>query len=430
MEAVRGDVRSAGGYPIRATWASLFPVITSEIAVVPAPRRDTCVGTARTMRSCLLACFVMLAIAAMGCDEEAIADASVTVDAGTDGGPGDAGTDAGPTPTFRIRLINDIPGLVGTTDEVGAAHVCAWFSNEGTVVGPPQFLTQATGPVPFRGVSPYLEFPVVAPIDYLLGLYDPGDLGTPAACPNDPHEGGAPAAAVLAEIAPELVPEGSFVSVVATGLAPDTLGATGGALPSVCNPAGAPTFMEPCTTFAQLVVYEDDRTPPASGMTRFRVMNQVANSTPPSGWTLCYDPGVVPMTPPAMGCTDLTPGARDNVALASAVAYGDATEYQDRAPIVPTGSPIAGIGGGLYLHLEDGSGCPPLIAGQACFPILAAFPPPAAGDDALPDEVRPMMEDGAILTVFINGLLPPGAPFEPDFGVSFFVWQDNLVAAP
>ena len=82
----------------------------------------------------------------------------------------------------------------------------------------------------------------------------------------------------------------------------------------------------------------------------------------------------------------------------------------------------------FYLHLEDGTGCPQLAAGDSCYPILAAFPPPAAGADPIPDEVRPSLAAGAINTIFISGLLPPGAPFEPDFGVSFMVWQDNYTA--
>ena len=209
---------------------------------------------------------------------------------------------------------------------------------------------------------------------------------------------------------------------------PDTFGATGGELPSVCNPAGAPTFMELCEAGAELFLYEDDQTAPAAGMARFRVMNQVVNSTPPSGWTLCYDPGIVPLPPPATGCADTTPAGGDQEALATAVAYSDVTDYADRAPIVPTDVPMAGVGGGFYLELETGAGCPDFTDGDACYPVLAAFPPPGAGEDPLPEEVRPMLSADTINTVFISGLLPPGAPYEDDFGVSFFIWHDDYVA--
>ena len=42
------------------------------------------------------------------------------------------------------------------------------------------------------------------------------------------------------------------------------------------------------------------------------------------------------------------------------------------------------------------------------------------------DNILPNIADGDIVTVFISGLLPPGAPFEDDFGTSFFVWKDNV----
>lgn len=383
-------------------------------------------------KTIFLACLVALPFGAMaGCDDDAPLDAGPRpIDGGLDAGT-DAGTDAGPTPTFRIRLVNDLPGLVGGTDEPGSVHICSWFSNGGSIVrGSTRFLTQslASG-IPFRGPSPYLEFPVIGPLDYLVGVYDVPELGDPASCPNDPDGTVAPAYALLATITPDRVPEGAVVTVVLSGLAADTLGASGGALPSICNAAGArPTFDQPCTTAAEAFVYADDPTTPAAGMTRLRVMNQVANSTPPSGWTLCYDPGVVPMSDPTAGCADTTPGAGDHEALASAVRYGEATAYADRAPILPAGSPAPGIGGGLYLHLEDGAGCRELAAGSSCYPILAAFPPPTMGADPIPDEVRPALAADAIHTIFISGLLPPGAPFSADFGVSFMVWQDDFVA--
>ena len=375
----------------------------------------------------------LIAFAAASCDGGGDIDAGpARTDAGIDSGVRDAGRDAGPTPVFDIRLVNNVPGLWGVTDDVGAAHVCAWFlSMDRVITGSTRFLTQASGPVPFRGVSPYLEFPVIAPLDYLVGIYDPADLGEPAACPADPNDVAAPQPALLARIAPDLVPEGVFVTAVASGLATNTLGATDGALPSLCNPAmAAPTFMVPCTTAAALFVYSDDRAAPADGMTRYRATNQVANSTPPSGWTLCYDPGVVPRAPPATGCADVTPMMGDQSALAVAVTYGTMTDYADRAPILPTGAPAPGIGGALYLHLEDGRGCPAFTTGRPCYPMLAAFPPPAMGEDPLPDDIRPMLADGAVHTIFISGLLPPGAPFEADFGVKFFVWQDNLGDTP
>ncbi|MGE0789389.1 MAG: hypothetical protein AB7S26_27190 [Sandaracinaceae bacterium] len=381
-----------------------------------------------------LLCSIAL-VGAVGCDDGGGTDAGTDAGGGggTDAGPRDAGggggTDAGPGEdaggdpgTFNVRLAHNLPGLVGTATDVGAAHVCLWwFETTGSVVpGTALFATGTSGPIPFRGVSGHTELPVIAPRGYTVGFYDAADITT--ACPADPYAATAPTAGLLVEVPPSEFAADSFRIAVATGLLPDTFGATGGALPSICNAAAAaPTFMEQCTTDAQLLLFDDDQTAPAAGMTRIRVMNQVANSTPPSGFTVCYDPGLVPMPPPATGCADLTTTA-DQEALATGVAYGMVTEYADRAPIQPTGVPTAGVGGGLYLAIEDGSGCPDFTAGDSCYPILAAFP---TMPEPLPPEIVPNLADGAIHTIFISGLLPPGAPFEDDFGVSFFVWHDN-----
>ncbi len=398
-----------------------------------------------------LACVVALALGAWGCDDNPETDAGLPrdagggTDAGTDaatpdedgGGMTDAGSDAGggmdagPPMNFEIRLVNNIPGLTGSTAVPGGFHVCTYIANNvsgAVVAGTAVFRTETVGPVPFRGVSPYLSFPSVAPFNYLVALYDPPNLGDPAACPADPNAAGAATAALIATVEPDDVPVDSRVSAIATGLLPDTFGATGGALPAVCNaPAAAPTFMETCTTGTQLLTVIDDQTAPASGMTRVRVSNQVANSTPPAAFVVCYDPGLVPNPSGDGSCIDGSPMMTDEVAISSApVPYGTVTDYADMSPRVPTGVPAAGVGGGLFIAL--GATCPDFSASGSnrCYPMLAALPPMTP---PLPDNIRPDLADGAINTIFISGLAQLG-PRDTTMrnGLSFFIWQDNYVA--
>jgi len=357
-------------------------------------------------------------------------------DAGVDAGESDAGP---PPETFEIRLANNLPGLVDGSGEAAGLHVCRYISFMGASVGGGTLLTGTLGPVPFRGVSPRLSALVS---EYLVAMYTPENLGTPAACPDDPVAMGAPTAAIVAVVPQDMLPADSQITLLVTGVGPDTLGASGGALPSLCNDAGAaPTFGALCTAEAQLLIIEDDQTAPAAGMARFRVSNQVVNSTPPSGFTVCYDPGLVPM--PDGSCVDTTPMAvaTDQVALATAVTYGTVTDYEDRAPIAPTDMPAAGSGGGIYLHLEDTMGCPDFTAAvaaggsSACYPMLAAAPPTPMGEDPLPGNVRFELEADTINTIFISGIVyrpDQAATVDPmgDFGPSFFVWQDDFVAAP
>ncbi|MBX3274048.1 MAG: hypothetical protein KF729_27530 [Sandaracinaceae bacterium] len=390
-----------------------------------------------------LACAVALALGAWGCDGNGGTDAGTMP--GTDAGPRDAGggggedsgmtmmdggggedsgmmmTDAGPPQTFQVRIVNNMPGLTGTTARPGGFHICLYVASGATILTS-RFVTQTLGPVPFRGVSPYTSLEVIAPLDYIAAFYEPANLGDPAMCPADPNAAGAPTAALIATIPPTALEVNGRYTIITSGLLPDTFGATGGALPSICNPAAAaPTFMAACTQGSQLLLIEDDDTAPASGNTRVRVSNQVVNSTPPSGFTVCYDPSIVPNPAGDGTCVDMNP-ADEAVALATGLAYGMVSAYAERAEIVPT-IPAAMAGGGLYVRLEDGMGCTPAFSGGRCYPILDAWP------TAMPaDEIQPRMADGSINTIFISGLLPPGAPFAATHGVQFFVWQDNYVA--
>lgn len=395
-------------------------------------------------RNRFLTCIVVLALGAFGCDEEDPSDAGMTGTdsgpSGMDAGPGepdaggeeDAGSDddagpddaGAPPSSFQIRVVNNLPGLTGTTMAPGGFHICLYVANNttGAIVGTPNFVTQTVGPVPFRGVSPYQALPSVDPFNYLVALYEPANLGDPAACPADPNDGAAPTAALVATVEPGDVPVDSVNTAIASGLLPDTFGATGGDLPPICNspPPAMATFAEACTQGSQLVIAADDQTEPAADMIHIRVSNQTVNSTPPSGWTLCYDPSLVPNPPPAEGCTDMDP-TDTPTAIAAATPYGTVTDYAEMAPIQPT-IPAADAGGGFYLRIEDGMGCTPAFtAGSPCYPVLTAFPmtPPA-------DNILPNIEAGDIVTVFISGLLPPGAPYEDNFGTSFFLWKDNL----
>lgn len=395
-----------------------------------------------------LACVVALALGAWGCDDNPETDAGLPrdagggTDAGTDaatpdedgGGMTDAGsdaggdTDAGPPMNFEIRLVNNIPGLTGSTAVPGGFHVCIYFANNttGAIIGEPRFATMSVGPIPFRGVSPYLAFPSVAPLNYVVALYDPPNLGDPAACPADPNATGAAEAALIATVEPAATPVDSRVTAIATGLVPDTLGASGGALPSVCINPSSGAFNGPCTSATQLVTLIDDPTAPASGMTRVRVSNQIANTPGTTGFTVCYDPSLAPNPPPATGCTDTNP-TDTATAVVTAQAYGTVSDYAEQAPVVPTIAAM-GVGGGFYLRVEDGMGCTPAFtAGAACYPVVAdALRPPTIPAD----EIRTRLDDGTINTIFLSGLIAPMGtePYAAAFGASFFVWQDNYVA--
>jgi len=401
-------------------------------------------------RNRFLVCIVVLALGAFGCDEEDPTDAGTT---GTDAGPGtdagggpmdaggdtdagddeDAGgTDAGAPMTFQVRVVNNLPGLTGTAMRPGGFHACLYFANAdtGAIIGDPNFATETAGPIPFRGVSPYLALPAItAPLNYLAAMYEPANLGDPAACPADPNDASAPEAALIATITPDQVPADSVNTAIASGLLPDTFGATGGALPSVCNsPAAAPSFDQLCTQGSQFIIVADDQTDPASGMIRIRVSNQTVNTTPPSGWTVCYDPSIVPNTPPAEGCVDSDP-TDTPVVLAMAAPYGTVTDYMEMAPIQPT-VPTPGVGGGIYLRIADTMGCPAtgFTAGDSCYPILADWP---AGMAPPATEIIPNVADGDVVTIFISGLIQPpsGSPTVAPYDVSFFVWKDNAAAS-
>ncbi|MCA9605016.1 MAG: hypothetical protein KC619_05455 [Myxococcales bacterium] len=398
-----------------------------------------------------MACVIALALGAWGCDNDGDMDGGTPgTDAGTDAGGGgtdagpedgggmtDAGTDgggtdAGPPMNFEIRLVNNVPGLTGTTAIPGGFHVCTYIQNNttlGIVPGTVYFATQTVGPVPFRGVSPYLGFTAVAPFNYLVALYDPPNLGDPAACPDDPNADGAPEAVLVATVEPAAVPVDSNVTAVATGFVPDTLGATGGALPSICINPGTGAFDALCTETTRLLTVIDDEAPPASGMTRVRVSNQIANTPGATGFTVCYDPTLVPNTPPATGCVDTNP-ADSATALVTAQAFGTMSDYADRDAILPTNMPVAGVGGGIYLRVEDGMGCTPAFtAGDACYPMLAMLP---AMDPPLPDNIRPDLAADTINTIFISGAIVPNPVAPPAwaaaFAPSFFIWQDDYVA--
>lgn len=371
-----------------------------------------------------------LCLALAACDGDGDPDAGV--DAGLftpfDAGPRafvDAAIDAGPPAVFTVRLAHQIPGMTGTEESPGAAHVCVWLFNDARQVPlPPQFLTQSTGPIPFRGVSPYLQLAVVSPLDYVMALYEPSDVAT--GCPSDPYASDAPEAALLDRLPADATPVDSVSTALAIGFARGTLGADEGALPARCDPTPNPApFDEPCPEAfaARLIVVADDLTPPADGMARLRVSNQIQNIAP-VGFNVCYEASLAPdVSMPPGACLDTNPSDTPSLLFAN-VTPGTVTEYVERAPITPT-VPSMGFGGAIYLVPETtgATGCPPfaaLPAGSRCLPILAAFPtaPPAAN-------IQPQLVDGAIGTLFISGVLGLSGEDAAAFGSLMFIWQDN-----
>ncbi|HJL14055.1 MAG TPA: hypothetical protein RMH99_00295 [Sandaracinaceae bacterium LLY-WYZ-13_1] len=380
------------------------------------------------MRRLFLSSLLLLAACDGGDDADAGLDAGPRPDAGLYDAGVDAGLDAGPEPTFRVRLVHDVPGMTGTEEAPGSAHVCAWLYNgERRVPLPPNFLTRSTGPIPFRGVSPYVPFAVVDPLAYRLGVYEPTDVAE--GCPEDPLASGAPSPVLLEDLEADQVPADSVSSVVLTGLLEGTLGADGGALPSVCDPTPDPApFDEACPggLAARMIVVSDDPSEPAEGMAKLRFAQQIPNIAP-VGFNLCYEPSLAPDPegPPGT-CIDTVPDDTPSTLFAD-VGYGEVTAYAERAPITPT-VPSMGFGGAFFLVPETGGvGCPPFTAlpesSQRCLPVLAAFPTPPPSDN-----IRPQLEAGQVTTLFATGLLGLAGDDAEAFGSSLFLWQDDYVA--
>ena len=361
--------------------------------------------------------YLIVAVCALGsCDPDGGGDA------GADSGradtapfdsarPDTAVVDSGPPPGFAVRLSHDIPGMVGAPPAaggetvVGGAHVCTWLENGGVLLPvPPQWLTRSIGPLPFRGVSPYVPFPTIAPVDYLLGVYDAADLA--GGCPVDPRAGEAPPAAVLDTISPDAVPTGTRSTIILNGWLAGTFGAAETERPSLCGP----TLSGPCgQAAARTIVNDDPRMPPPS-MARVRASNQIAN-VDPAPFNVCYDATLVPMAATPTVCMDVNPGDLAE-ALFAAVGFGVTTDYVERAPLVPT-IPAMGVGGALYLVVETGAtGCPPYEAGVhgGCLPIAAAFPEPPPAEN-----IQPMLAEGHVSTLFINGSLGLSEPERATF---------------
>ncbi len=365
-----------------------------------------------------MACIALLAMGLAGCDggnggtDAGPADSGPRPDSGPppDGGPVDAGTDAGPADAgpppgmFEVRLVNNVPGHE-------ALDICLWASvTDNTVIpGTAEFLTQSdsVGPLPFRGVSPYVSRTLISGLNFVVGLY-PVAPARITACPADPFAGDAPIAAVLTTIMGSAIPADSRVSGIATGYAPGTFGAAEDAYPSGerCGGGDCPQ--------SQFLLVVDDTTEPASGQAHLRVSHQVPNA--PVSFNICYHPGLVP-DPTGGPCTVAVPDTAPT-ALFSNVGYEDVTDYSPTAPIQPTLAAM-GVGGGIYLEpiVGPGEACATLEGPTVCLPILAAFPtaPPS-------DNIRPNLAEGDISTIFISGDFTEAGAYAPQF----FIWQDNF----
>ena len=294
--------------------------------------------------------------------------------------------------------------------------MCTWLENGGVLLPvPPQWLTRSLGPLPFRGVSPYVAFPSIAPVDYLLGVYDASAL--PTGCPVDPRASGAPTPALLDTIAPADVPTDTVSTIVLTGWLPGTFGAEPTDLPSRC---GA-TLSSRVANRASRRIVRDDLTPAPATMARLRASNQIAG-VDPAPFNVCYDATLVPMPTAPTTCTDVDPTDAPT-ALFRALAYGETTDYADRAPITPT-IPTMGVGGALYLVVETGGvGCPAYnpAAHGGCLPIVQAFPEPPPAEN-----IQPALFEGDVATLFISGVLGLDSPDREAFGPAMFFWRDNL----
>ncbi len=324
---------------------------------------------------------------------------------------------------FQVRLVNDVPGYDGL-------DVCIWGSTAatGTIASTKEWVTMATGPLPFRGVSPYQAREIVDGLDYAVALYAPGDITTDAGCPDDPSASGAPTPVLLDTITGSDLTMDTYYSAIATGFGSGTLGADAGSLPSICNPGSNWTAACGDTAGTQLVIVADDQTAPAASMARLRVSNMVPNIAP-VGFNVCYDPDLIPDATMPGHCTEPA-STTDPSALFSNVSYGTVTDYSEIAPIGPANATL-GIGGGIYLVPEatGSTGCPAFgdlpAAQQSCYPIMNMFPAAMAPPS---DQIQPKLSEGDISTLFISGALGLSGTDAMSYGPAMFVWQDNYTA--
>ncbi|UJR79448.1 DUF4397 domain-containing protein [Sandaracinus amylolyticus] len=299
------------------------------------------------------------------------------MDSGTDGGGDtvDSGSDAG-LPAASIRLAHLISDAVTAENPNGFVHVCL----EAPTGGAQSLLTQrvVSGtptpfPIPYRGVSDYISTAPLnlLPLEYTVHVY-PVFAGS--TCPATDT-----ALFSIGVDTTDLMP-GNYYTIAATGL----LAGSG---------AQAPQF----------VIIEDDRTEPADGQTRVRLVHAIPNIPVPVD--VCYDPdytfpGGVPTPGPMEAVSLFANQSYIGAALSDPpVAMVRTIDYVSRTPI--TGGLIA-----VFPRAAGATDCAtanPLSPGVIRIPVPLPVPP--AGTPNIPGNISAgaTFDDGEIVSIFAVG---------------------------
>jgi len=255
----------------------------------------------------------------------------------------------------------------------------------GRILGTPDPARMLDGTLPFPSVSPTIPLPIYgAPgFGYAVRLYNRADVpfALGGACP------------AIGSVAP--VVEGRFVASELPGTQVTFVAI--GALPDAPISCGA----SPCPA-PRFAVIADDRSAPAAGTARARVMQTIPNLPLPIH--VCFDPDFIPGANGPMPSQRVLPEPSDTDGL----AFGESTTFV-------TVPPLSGTPGAFFVHLQV-PGAPDCVAMTAALgPITLPFPVPASA----PADVARTIDAGDVLTLFAFGqVLSP----------NILPWQDVMGA--
>lgn len=351
------------------------------------------------LRSGSLSLALLLGIAGAGCGDD---DGMVEVDSGMDAG---GGVDAGPTPedTGPVDTGVDAPEPVEQafvrvahlSPNTGDVRLCIDLRVGGTRVGGlPPLPTDRT--IPFRGISPYIGLDIEEGVTYRVKAFVVESIADPVDCTMD--------SPLFVDVDSADLEVDGYYTGAAIGFSPEE----GGELPSVCpDDSTPPEFDAPCPEAlgVRLAVFEDDSTLDAAA-SKIRIFHAIPNAP---AVDVCYDDDPEDETPP--------------VAIASNLAFGNASDYFESEAAITTGV--------ISVHAHVPSMSCVAAATLAPLPVPAAF---AATAMAFPADVRPNIpttfELNRIITVFAEGQAPMAAGEGNPAGMLFVPWQDQPAVVP
>lgn len=345
----------------------------------------------------MLGLALVVAMAGVGCgDDDDVVPTDAGTDSGTDSAMPDAGMDAGPPPTpevfVRIAHLspNGSPVRVCTDAIIGGEPI-------GVPGGP---LPPAADPaIPFRGVSPYVPFPLPAGVEGYRVLIFAETEGPVTSCT------GAPTLSANVMLGEDIEAEG-YYTVAAIGFVDERPDVCGAELDGPC----------PESLDADLVVFEDDTELDAEA-SKIRVIHAIPNIPAQFGVQICFDP-------------DTAEGEMEPVLLFDRLNFGEATEYFASDAAITAGSLR------IFSALPEGMDapdCQTVVVGEMVVraPLQELFIPATfsavkmglemgAGREI--DQIVTSFALNRITTIFAQGLLGT-APTSPQTA-AFVPWQD------